>query len=99
MEVEELKAENEKLAEILKKNKEAIRSLTRLNGILADSLANAATVEDVVDSVKVRRFDIEKNGFELSGFFEIIEPFRITFEKMIAKLNLEIALSQNKDKT
>lgn len=82
---------------------EDIRSLTRLTASLEDSLADVSTISDTVmldDStiIDVQRFNIDRNGFQLMGHFEIEEPFRITFSKMIANFDIEIALTENRDK-
>ncbi len=101
LEIAGLQASNDALNNSIKDNKETIRSLTALNGILSDSLANVSTTTDTiyVDSVSmpIRRFNVSEGGFTLKGYFQVKTPYEISFEKMMAEVKLEIAITEGHD--
>lgn len=102
LEIEGLRASNDVLNSTIRDNKETIRSLTALNGILSDSLENVATETDTIyiddtTSVPIQRFDVSQGGFTLGGYFEVQDPWRINFEKLLAEVSLEIAMTQGRD--
>ncbi len=102
MENQDITASNDSLNKVIGHNKEQIRSLVALTGQLSDSLNNVETAHDTIYinnvATEVQKFNVAQNGFELKGYFEINSPFRITFEKMLAEINLEIVLTETKDR-
>ena len=103
VEIDDLKTDNNNLQRSIDSKKERIRSLLNLNASLIDSLLNVSTIHDTIiladsSTIEIQRFDINKNGFSLLGHFEIQEPFRISFSRMLAEFNVDIAITQNKDK-
>ncbi len=100
----ELSAVNENLSDEIKKNNDEIRYLTTINGELTTSLKNLGTTPGVIiagdDSTEtaVQHFYVDQEGFELLGYFEIEKPYQISFTAMKAALQIELAVTQNKDK-
>lgn len=100
-----LESSNEQLQDLIKDNKQKIRNLTEINVSLEDSIYNLSTKpiiiinpDDSSATVKAQEFGHSGGGFLIAGYFEVVDPFRISFTKLIANVELEVALTQSKNR-
>jgi len=99
--VREIESENKKLNKLLKEEKDKIKAQVEINALLLDSINNLNTSAGSIvivnnDSVRTRLFKYNANAFKLSGYFEIDNPYRISFDTLSATTDLEINFTENK---
>ena len=96
-EVKKLNASNKDLQKAIKANKEKISFISKLNATLKAELLVAQTEEDTSSESPRRIFGpIIRNGFSISGRFDVVSPFIIYIDKLTAVLDLELILTQDK---
>lgn len=102
LQVDGLKSENDAINKQIKDQKATILSQVNTIAGLQDSLSNIDTDEGSIvivddDSVRTRTFDVVKDSYQLEGWFMINDPFKITFDKIVATIQTETTLTENKD--
>ena len=96
-----LKSENNELNKLLKKEKAKIKTQLEINAQLQDSIINLSTQTSSIvivdgDTLRTRTFRYNKNAFKLAGYFEIDIPYRISFDTLLATLDMEINVTEDK---
>jgi len=95
LKVRDISSNNNDLQNRIKLLNGTIRSQASFIATLADSIANINTHGDtLITGGLVRRFDVTKNAFTLKGWFELQEPYSITFEQLAAQIALELNMVQ-----
>lgn len=94
-EVSEIESVNDSLNEYLDNLDQEIHIQSNIIEVLSDSIKNLKTYPDTVykkDSsfVSVRSFAKDFNWLYLSGWFEVNNPYRITFDSIYCEVDLEI---------
>lgn len=103
IQVDKLKSDNKSLNKILNKQESTIQS--QLNIILSlqftvDSLSTTdSTIAIDGDTTSIRVFEVNKNGVNITGYFEKFSPWRITFSNISVVFDLEANIVENKDGT
>jgi hypothetical protein len=102
--VNEIKSNNIHLDSLINKKNEKIIQNTIIIGQLISQMKNLETQKDTIYDenqnklISIRRFNIEKLPFYISGNFQIEEPFYINIDTLYAKIKLTVTLTENKNK-
>ena len=102
LQVDQLSSENDNINKQIKKQKATILSQVNTIAGLQDSLKNIDTGDGGIiiiddDSVGTRTFDVVEKAYQLKGWFMINDPFKISFDKIVATIQTETTLTENKD--
>ena len=105
LEVDRLTTDNKNLNSAIKNSDEEIKSLTSFNAFLSDSIgwlnSNWPEVVELPEGFSIdssRAFSKITPSFTISGYFEIIDPYRIYIEAIKAQIDITVMMTQNKDK-
>lgn len=99
-----IKLQNEKLSDLVNKQKYTIRSSTALAAVLIDSIKNVATRDSIADYYAenglkqgLRYFEVYRSPIYIEGTFQKSYPWNIDFSKIAVDLNLEVAVLETKE--